>query len=76
MPTLAIAEQTPGSVFNEMFAGTLSTGATLPMTVTVCAALPVLPAASVAVHVIVVTPMANAADSGTLSLRAPETVTS
>ena len=51
-----MAEQVPGSVLLVIFAGQVTVGASVSLTVTVCAHDELLPELSVAVQVIVVVP--------------------
>lgn len=74
-PGSTLAEHCPGSLAVVMFAGQVIVGGVLSLTVTVCRHDPVLPAASVAVQVIVVVPTGYGAVNAALSLRCPAGVT-
>ena len=56
MPGSNVAEQVPGSVLLVIFAGQVTVGASVSLTVTVCAHDELLPELSVAVQVMVVVP--------------------
>src|SRR6185503_13703554 len=65
------AEHWPGSVFTAMFAGQVSTGGSLSVTVTVKLQLPALSAASVAEQLTVVDPFGKAVPEAGLHVTAP-----
>lgn len=69
VPGFTVAVHSPGAVLVVMLSGQLICGSSLSKTTTVCSHDELLPAASVAVQVIVVVPTGNGSVIGLLSLR-------